>query len=402
MTKMPRIPIAKPRPADGNAIWSKMAPRAAFIFLAAWAVAWLLEAVLGDGVASTRLVWIHVGFGGIGFAGNLVVGLGFRLDAMFHQRPFPPTWMQRGASLAMSLGAGAVSWQAWYSLPRFNGIIASLGGIALATSFALVLLAAVRQASATHEVDARYVRGDRASDFLSRVALIYGALAGASSIYFGVVHPATVHLFLAGFITTTIYAVSHRLVARFSNWEPPSKLIVAQASLATIGPALLAWGVANPSHYFAAAGASLEFLAALLYAILLGIGWGHRRNKHPALPLMFLGSLFALNGMLFGLAFLAHAELRIHLILHAINNLVGFVSITILGAGSAMIGTAVRPIPGKANRYVWYLAALISAPLILWEIVFTLQLPGQEILFLTVLGVGIHAWLGLKAIGFRH
>lgn len=377
-----------------------MGGRLSFASLAAWALVWLLAGITGEAPDTTRLLWVHVGLGGLGFAGCLVIGMGFRLDATFHARPLAPLWMQRAAPLAVALSGAllAAAYLPWWTRPL---PLLPWAGASLAVGFAVVAAAAGRQSSTPFQADGRYVETDRISDGLIPVVIGYGLLAAGSSLARGLTHPATVHLFLAGFVTTAIYTVAHRILPRFSTMGQRTRLHRWQMALAVPGPALLAWGVANPGRPWAAVGASLEFFAALVYTIMLGIAWKHRRNRQPALPLMFLASLLALNGMLFGLAFLAHAWLRTYVVLHAVNNLVGFVSLTILGAGSAMLGTAVRPVPGSANRNVWRLAWLLAIPLVVWEALLVAGWPGQQVLWLSVIGLGIHAALGLKALGIR-
>ncbi len=395
--------------------WSRVGPRLAFVWLLVWAAAWLLAGATGVDAGSARLVWVHVGFGGFGFAGHLVLGLGFRLDAAFNRRQPVPLMAQRLTPIPLSVTAllvgSAFHPAADWARPDVLLGVASWCLLLAGAGIGAVALTQARKGAAPDLVAAvaapgPYAATDQASRLLVPAAAAYAVAAGVAAVWLGVLHAAVIHLWLAGFVTTAVFAVAHRALPRFSHMAPRPRLHLAQAFAASVGPALLAWGIANASSPYAVAGGIAELAAAVLYLVLAARAWRARRGPQPALPLMLAGSVALVGGMLLGLGFLAHAALRTNLALHAINNLVGFVSLTILGTGSAMLGTGVRPVPGSVNRNVWLMAAGLAIPLVAWEVQAgaagalgaTGSSAGQEILWLAVVALAVHGVFGLKAL----
>lgn len=340
--------------------------RLAYASLAAWGL-WIIWAVLTRrDLADPSLAPIHFLLLGVGFAGNLVMGLAHHLTAHFSARRPPPPWLPSvEATLVGAATAGglyALLYAAAWLLPW-----ASLAWALALAVFAAGLLFQMRGRPLTSVAAfANGLPGDRVSDALQFVIVGYALFAGAAAWLDGMIAPPAVHLWLVGVVALTIFMVTHRVLPRFSRKWMPKWVHWSQGALASVGPVLLAIGMGH-SRRLALWGGTLEYAAVVLYVLLVAYAWIHRKNQHPAVAFPALGAGFLFFGVNLGILVLHNSDLYGRIGVHAVNNLFGFVVLTTLGMASAMLGLGVMATTERANRRVWRLGLAATIVLVCWE-----------------------------------
>lgn len=339
----------------------------AYAWLGAWGVWAIWTGLSGGDLAAPGMVGLHFALLGVGFAGNLLIGLGHHLVSHFSLRKAPTRW----ALSAESLLASAAALLAAVALVVPEGAallsLASWIWVAALTAFAISLIAqlAPRPLTAANPYRAG-LAGDKTSDLLLFVVAAYVVFAAAAAAMHGMMAAPAVHLWLVGVVATSIFMVAHRVLPRFSSRWLPTWIHGVQGALASVGPVVLAAGMGHSTR-LALWGGAIEYLAIVLYMVLTGYAWRHRKNRHPALAFPALGAAFLFLGVNLGIWFLRDARQYAHLGIHAVNNLWGFVILTALGMGSAMLGLGVMAAPERPNRRVWRVGFAAVAALALWE-----------------------------------
>lgn len=339
----------------------------AYAWLGVWGAWAIWSGLTGSDVAAPSLVGVHFAFLGVGFAGNLLIGLGHHLVSHFSLRKPPAPWV---LALESSLASTAALVAAVALLRPGDAWLLAWASWAWAVALAIFALALAVQLARRPVLAANPYRvglaGDRTSDFLLYAVAGNVALAAFATGMHGMTAAPAVHLWLVGGVATSIFMVAHRVLPRFSTrWLPPW-VHGSQAAAAAIGPIVLAAGMWH-SRQLALWGGAFEYAAVLLYGLLAAYAWRHRKNRHPALALPTIGAAFLFVGVNLGIWFLHDATQLVHVGMHAVNNLYGFVVLTALGMGSAMLGLGVVAAPERPNRRVWRVGLLATATLLLWE-----------------------------------
>lgn len=371
--------------------------RSAYAWLGAWGLWTLWSALDYRDLAAPSLAPIHFLFLGIGFAGNLLIGLAHHLAAHFSLRKPPPGWVlatESGLVSAAALGA-----LAGHEFPAMT-LLATGASAAWASGLALFGAMLLRQALAKPTEAANPYRaglpGDRTSDLLIIAVAAYALLAAPVVVAVGMTAAPAVHFWLVGVVATAIFMVVHRVVPRFSRRWMPKWFHVVQGVMGALGPLLLAAGMWR-SDRLALWGGAIEYVAISLYTTILGYGWVRRKNRHPALALPALAAGFLFLGANLGIWFLHDAARQVHLGIHVVNNLWGFLVLTALGMASAMLGLGVVTAHEHPNRHVWRVGVAAVTALVAWDAASWSDSPSAGI-FAFALGVLalVQATWGLK------
>lgn len=351
-----------------------------------WLLAWSIGSLFA-GVEAMAL--LHAPMLGVGFVATLACGLLHRLVANFRQSPMPSAvWLriEAAAFLAAALGGVAarytlltIEWGHFMWLPL--------------TIFAGLLTFQLRRSGGT----VQGMPGDRASGWVLLAVPVYAFLAAGVFLGLGA-HPAALHLLFSGVLANIVFVVTHRVIPRTISRPLPQWLHDAQAAAAVVAPLGIAAGILAFPWQWAMMGALAMVTASTLHLVICGWAWATRRNRHPMQPLLTWGALALFVGVGLGFHFLDMPATRVHVPLHAVNNLIGFFGLTILGMGSVMLGVGVQA-RGDANRITRWLAWAIIPVLAAWEIAAWSDHAGQvwagRGLAVTV---GIHATLGLAVV----
>lgn len=361
----------------------------AYVWVGAWGFWAIWTGLSGGDLAAPEMVGLHFSLLGVGFAGNLLMGLGHHLIAHFSLRKPPARWAltieSSLASVAALLGALTIFVSEGAALSLWASRAWGLALSAFAVSLAIQL--AKRPVAAAIPYRAGLV-GDKTSDALQYVVAGYVALAAAATVGHGMLAAPAIHLWLVGVVATSIFMVAHRVLPRFSGqWLPPW-VHGFQGVLAAIGPVVLASGMSHSTR-LALWGGAVEYVAVILYMVLVGFAWHHRKNRHPALAFPALGAGFLFLGVNLGLWFLHDASQYVHLGVHVVNNLWGFVVLTALGMGSAMLGLGVMAAPERPNRHVWRVGLAIAVTLVVWEASVWVASPASNALTIVLGGLAI-------------
>ncbi len=200
---------------------------------------------------------------------------------------------------------------------------------------------------------------------------------------------AAVHLFVLGHALVLILAVSLRLVPRSLDADPPAKVVVALAGLATAGGFLVPVGMllVSPSASIALdvlaapeAAFALLFLATLLF---LGV---RARTARPPLALHLSGVLALLIGGGLGLGMVATHDYA-PVVTHALVNVLGFVGLTILVMWFGMVAPFQRISHAWTGKMLWGLSSAWLAAVVF--LAWAGGRPGPSLAWAATLGGGL-------------
>lgn len=332
--------------------WARRYVTAGFMFLVCWQAVALAN--------PPRRVQVALGLYGFVFA--VLFGKAYSLLPVYFDRqlavPRAPAMqfpLSVGGAVLLAAGPFVAS-----SLPTTLGALAWALGTAI---FLIAIVATIRdnptgRETGTGEHNRARRRVDRFANAFVPVVLGYlflgtYALLGTSgplpTLLDGFA-PQGSHLLAAGTAALLLFTVGFRLLPRFLVAAPPRFLVWLVLPAGAIGPALLAIGIGPGPRWGVLAGAIIEAMALVGFAVAFIVLFVRSDRRRIGFYGVLLGSVGAVIGASLGLwfAFIGIAE---GLVLAHLRVLVGgFLGLSIVGVSFQFYPPTVGAWPGSGDR----------------------------------------------------
>lgn len=374
--------------------WSRRFVVAGAVFLVVWQAGTLLGIARQTGVV----------LGVMGFVLHVVFGKAYALVPAYFARELRTTRVQPVHFALTVTGTLLLAVDAEWALP-FAGPTGSVLWAVGVAGFLGVLFWTIRTnltgaETATSDANAQRRGVDRLSNAFVPMALGYLALGTYEVLalhtslpgLFPGSFPRVAHLLAAGAAGTLVFAIGFRLLPRFFVASPPAPLIPVVLSAGAFGPVLLARTLGSGRGMLA--GATLEALAVLGFAVVVGVLFVRSDRRRVGFYGVLAGAAAGSLGVLFGLDFALTGITPAMATAHFRVNVLGFLGLTVIGVTYQFYPPTVGSFPGASDRTA--LASIIGiAGGLLLEIVGLLAADP----FATVLGRGL-SFLGAVAYAF--
>lgn len=200
---------------------------------------------------------------------------------------------------------------------------------------------------------------------------------------------AATHLLAAGAATLLVFALGFRLLPRFFGGRPTRRSAAVVLSAGTAGPALVAAGFVDGR--FLAAGAALQALAIVAFAVVVGRIAAVAERRRIGLYGVLAGVTFGVVGVGLGVHFATGGLTPALVETHRRLNLLGFLGLVIVGVSFQFYPPSVGTFPRSSDGLAAAAIAAIAAGLVV-ETVVAVTATGSP--FWTVVG----RWLALVGV----